>query len=104
MDYFFYAGSFFDAVELKELLLRRYHTLSFVDDMDIEEFVEFVKLAREKDMEDRLYQHWCAMLPQMAEYKAFGEFKDMMTGANLDLRPTSEIIKEIEELHKQKGD
>lgn len=104
MEGFFYAGSFFDSVELKELLLRRYHSLSFINDMDITEFAEFVKFAKEKDREDRLFQQWCAMLPQMAEYKAFEDFRDILTGANLDLRPATVIIAEIEALHKQKGE
>lgn len=71
--------------------------------MELDEFVRFINLAREKDFEDKLYQQWCAMLPQMNKYMAFGEFKDLMTGANIDMRPTEEIIAEIEALHEQKG-
>lgn len=72
--------------------------------MDITEFAEFVKMAKEKDQEERIYQQWCAMLPTMNEYKSFGEFKDILTGANLDLRPADVIIAEIEELHRKKGE
>lgn len=102
MEKFFLCGSFFEGVELKELLLRRYHSLDFVNDMELMEFLEFIQLAREKDLEERLYQQWCAMLPEFAEYIVFGEFKDMMTGKKVDMRPKEEIMEEIKTLHATK--
>lgn len=45
---------------------------------------------------------WCGMLPSLVKYMSFDEFYDQMTGANIDLRPTEEIIKELEELHHGK--
>jgi hypothetical protein len=97
---FFYTCCQVDTIELKELLLRRYHSLDFIEEMELIEFVEFVNLARNKENEDKLWQQWCAMLPQFLEYKTFESFKDDMTGANIDMRPADVIIKEIEELHK----
>lgn len=104
MESFFYAGSCLDAAQLRELLLRRYHTLDFMKDMDLWEFIELYNQARKKDQEERLYQQWCAMLPQFAEYMPFEEFYDDITGANIDRRPTETIIAEIKELHRQKGE
>lgn len=101
---FFLCGSFFEGVELKELLLRRYHSLDFVNDMELMEFLEFIQLAREKDLEERLYQQWCAMLPEFAEYIVFEEFKDMMTGKKVDMRPAEEIMDEIKTLHAKEGE
>lgn len=104
MEKFFLCGSFFEGVELKELLLRRYHSLDFVNDMELMEFLEFIQLAREKDLEERLYQQWCAMLPEFAEYIVFDEFKDMMTGKKVDMRPKEEIMEEIKTLHAKEGE
>lgn len=104
MEKFFLCGSFFEGVELKELLLRRYHSLDFVNDMELMEFLEFIQLAREKDLEERLYQQWCAMLPEFAEYIVFEEFKDMMTGKKVDMRPAEEIMDEIKTLHAKEGE
>ena len=56
MERFFLIGCQIDEIELKELLLRRYHTLTF--EMDFWEFVEFVNLALEtekKEKAERLY-------------------------------------------------
>jgi len=103
MARFFYACGFFDSVELKELILKRYHTLDFINDMDLSEFLEFVVLAKTKERDERIYMQWCAMLPSLSEYKTFDEFIDLITGANIDMRPTEVIIAEIESLH-QKGE
>lgn len=99
MEGFFQAGSFFDETELKELLLRRYHSLDFIKDFSPEGFIEFVCLAQKKEKEDRIYQQWCAMLPTFSRWIEFGEFREMMTGENIDLRPADEIINEIKTLH-----
>lgn len=104
MESFFLTGSFFDSEELRELLLRRYHSLSFMDDMSLFEFVEFVNTAREKDLEEKLYMQWCGMLPTFEKYIAFSEFKDTMLGHHIDMRPAEEIIAEIDELHAKKGE
>lgn len=85
------------------MLIRRYHSFDFIGTLEISEFTEFCIYAREKDIEDRLYIQWCAMLPQFAEYMGFGEFKEVMTGKNVDMRPAEVIIREIEELHREKG-
>lgn len=77
--------------------------MEFIKDMDLIEFIEFCNYARKKDQEDRLYQQWCAMLPQFAEYKSFEWFKDQMTGANIDMRSVDEIIADIEETHRKAG-
>lgn len=103
MESFFLAGGSFDEIEIKELLLRRYHTLDFVEEFELLEFIEFINKAREKDLEDKLYMQWCAMLPQMNKYMPFKEFSDIMTGANIDTRPAEVIIKEIEDLHRKEG-
>ena len=102
METFFLTGSCFDETELKELLLRRYHTLDFIKDLEIEEFIKFCNLAKKKEEEDRLHSQWCAMLPPFAKDIDVEEFRDIATGANIDMRPANEIIEEIEEIHRRK--
>ncbi len=100
MEKFFSTCGATDETELTDLLLRRYHTIEFIENMDLNSFCSFVKLAKKKDFEERLYMQWCGMLPRFEEYMSWNEFYDKMTGANIDLRPANEIISEIERLHK----
>lgn len=101
MEGFFLTGSFFDATEIKELLLRRYHSLDFFKDWELIDFIDFVNLAKEKETDEKLYQMYCAMLQPMDKFRTYSEFKDIMTGANIDQRPTEEILAEIEEIEAQ---
>lgn len=108
MDLFFRVGCQINDTEIKELLLRRYHTLDFIKEMDIGEFCEFLILAITQDKKDRIYIQYTALLPlliQAGKYKSFEEFYDEMTGNNIDWRPAEEILRESEEiLRKQNGD
>lgn len=73
--------------------------MGFINGFDLHEFIRFVNLAREKELEEKLFQQWCAMLPIFKTFVPFSEFKDKLTGANIDLRPADEIIYEIKTLH-----
>lgn len=62
----------------------------------------------EKDREDRIFQQWVAQLPVMAysgKHISFAEYKDRVTGANVDRRPAAEILAELDalELELQEG-
>ena len=59
----------------------------------------FVK-AIEQERDDRLFQQWTAQLPIMAytgKNISFAEYRDRVTGANIDRRSVDEIQKEIDE-------
>lgn len=75
--------------------------------MDVETFVEMVQIAMEKEQEELAHRQWCAMLPFMSmgmlKYTSFQEYFEKLSGKNVDLRPASEIIAEIEELHQKGG-
>lgn len=71
--------------------------------MDIIEFVDFINVVREKELEEKLYMQWCACMPTLNKYMGFEEFKEMITGSYIDTRPTDEIINEILELHEKAG-
>lgn len=93
--------------ELIDKLLKRYGNLEVVMTMDMDTFLELLRLILEKEKEERAYQQWCAMLPfmslSMLEYVPFEEYADRLTGKNIDLRPREDIIREIEELHNKGG-
>ena len=62
----------------------------------------------EKDQEERIFQQWVAQLPVMAytgKYVSFADYKDRVTGANIDRRSTAELMKELDEVEAelQKG-
>ena len=88
-------------VEVEELILRRYHDISYIMQMDAVDFIEFVRLAKEKELEEKIRMQWVVQLPFMGEnYISFKEYFDKVTGRNVDLRSAEEIIKDIEEAHK----
>ncbi len=104
METFFYVcGSGNSEAELKELLLRRYNSYSFIYDMTLPEFCEFMEVVYDKEKEEKMREQWLAMLPKFNKYIEFSEFEDMMTGANIDRRSNSEIIAEVLALHPELG-
>lgn len=104
MEEFFLIGCQIDEIEIKELLLRRYHTLDFVKTMELDEFCSFLILAIEKEKKDQVEKQYLALLPILTlrgKYMPFDEFYNTMTGANVDWRSTDEIIAEIDALHER---
>ena len=83
----------------------RYGSIDFVMGMDVDEFFDLVDLAIEKEEEQKLHKQWCSMLPfmslKMLEYISFPEYIDKCSGKNIDIRPTHEIIAEIEATHQE---
>lgn len=104
MERFFRIGCQIDEIEIKELLLRRYHSLDFIKEMQFDEFIDFLILAINNDKKEKTYLLYLAMLPtlmKVGKYMPFEEFYDSMTGANIDWRPADEIIKEAEQIQKE---
>lgn len=72
--------------------------------LDAETGCRLILKAMEKERDDRLFQQWTAQLPVMAMFGSpvgFEEYRDRMTGANIDLRSTSEILRELDEVERQ---
>lgn len=64
--------------------------------------------ALEKERDERIFQQWVAQLPVMAytgTNVSFSEYKDRVTGANIDRRPVAAIEAELAAVEKelQKG-
>ena len=106
MEVFFLIGCQINEVEIKELLLRRYHTLDFIKDMKLDEFLDFLILAIENESKDKTERQYLALLPYLCltgKYMTFDKFYEQISGANIDWRPAEEIMREIDEKHRQVG-
>lgn len=72
--------------------------------MPVEKFADFIILAMEQERKEQVRNQWTAMLPYMSigylKYMSFDDYYNKCTGSNIDLRPTEEIIAEIEEAHR----
>lgn len=93
-------------IELLEFLHRRYNNVDSLMRLDITDFCRFLKIAKEKEEDERLRSQWVAMLPfmsmQQLKFMSFEDYKDQCTGKNIDIRPADDIIKELENLHGKK--
>jgi len=85
-------------------LLHRYHNIEFILQLDANTGAPLILEALEKEREERIFQQWTAQLPIMAysgKYVSFADYKDRVTGANIDRRPTAEILAELEEVERE---
>lgn len=86
------------------MLLHRYHNIDYVLQLPPEDGLALIVKAMEKDREERLFQQWVAQLPLMAvsgEVESFANYKDRVTGANIDRRSTAELMADLEEVERQ---
>lgn len=94
-----------NALEIQEILYRRYANNKCIYEMPILEFIDFVKLAIKKEEEDNLRSEWSAMLPFMSlkllKYMSFKEYCDKSLGRDIDNRPTDVILNEIKQAHQR---
>ena len=86
------------------MLLHRYHNVEYILQTDVNIGASLILKALEKDREERIFQQWVAQLPVMAiagEAVSFADYKNRVTGANIDCRPATEIMSEIDEIERQ---
>lgn len=71
--------------------------------LDIEAAERVIAKAREKEKENRYFLQWVVQLPNMTKenYISFESYVDKVTGRNIDQRPVSECMAEIEEIKKK---
>ena len=63
-----------------------------------------VSKAIEKEREERIREQWVAQLPAMAlsgKHISFADYKDKVTGANIDRRSAAAILAELDELERE---
>lgn len=72
--------------------------------MDSDDGLMLIGKALEKERDERIFQQWTAQLPIMAytgKNISFAEYRDRVTGANIDRRSVDEIQKEIDEAMRE---
>lgn len=63
-----------------------------------------IRKAREEARDDRLFQQWVAQLPIMAftgTVVGFADYKDRVTGANIDRRSTAELMADLDAVERE---
>ena len=66
--------------------------------------LELIAKAMEKERDERIFQQWTAQLSTMAftgVYVSFADYKDRVTGANIDRRSTAEILRDLEDVERE---
>lgn len=66
--------------------------------------LDLIEKAKEETRNERIFQQWVVQLPLMGYtgiYVGFADYKDRVTGANIDRRPTAEIMAEVDEIERQ---
>lgn len=73
--------------------------------MDLETGMALINFAREKERDERIFRQWVSQLPFMGEktFISFDDYRDRVTGANIDTRPTAEIMAELDSIENQLG-
>lgn len=85
-------------------MLHRYHNIEFVLQTDLDTGLQLISKAIEKDRDDRIFQQWVAQLPMMGmtgTVVSFADYKDRVTGANIDRRPVAQIMVELDEVENR---
>ena len=59
--------------------------------------------AMEQERDDRIFQQWVAQLPWMSRenFVSFADYKDRVTGANIDRRSVAEIMKDLDAVEQE---
>lgn len=73
------------------------------------ELSNFLRIITAKNNEEKAFRQWLAVLPVMwsgaAKFIEFEDFRARLTGEDIDTRPESEILAEVEEIRREmKGD
>lgn len=74
-------------------------------DLDIVRLFELNLKICEELRKKQAREQWLAMLPlmtiKMIKFKSFEDYYEQVSGKNIDLRPDSEILAEVEEIRRE---
>lgn len=73
-------------------------------ELDLETGLQLIRKAKDQEREARIFQQWVAQLPIMSiggDIISFDDYRDRVTGANIDFRPTEDILQELEDVESQ---
>lgn len=73
-------------------------------ELDLETGLQLIRKAKDQEREARIFQQWVAQLPIMSiggDIISFDDYRDRVTGANIDFRPTEDILQELEDVESR---
>lgn len=85
-------------------MLHRYTNIEYILQLDLNTGLDLIKKAQEMERDDRLHRQWTAQLPIMAytgNSVSFADYKDRVTGANIDRRSVAAIMADIDAAEKE---
>ena len=85
------------------MLLHRYHNIEYILQLDADTGCDLILKALEQERDDRIFQQWVVQLPLMGKenFVSFADYKDKLTGANIDRRSVAEIMAELDEVERE---
>nr|DAP92253.1 MAG TPA: hypothetical protein [Caudoviricetes sp.] len=72
--------------------------------LDLPDGIALIRKAQEKERDERIFLQWAIQLPVMAvgdKQISFDDYKAHVTGADIDRRPVSEIMAELDDVERQ---
>lgn len=65
--------------------------------------MDLILKAMEKNREERIFQQWVVQLPWMSQERqiSFADYKDRVTGANIDRRSVAELWADLDEVERE---
>ena len=84
-------------------MLHRYHNIDYILQLDAGTGCALILKALAQEREDRHFLQWVVQLPMMSRdnFVSFADYKDNLTGANIDRRSTAEILAELDEVERE---
>lgn len=85
------------------MLLHRYHNIEYILQLDADTGCGLILKALEQERDDRIFQQWVVQLPLMGpdNFVSLADYKDRVTGANIDRRSAAEILAELDDVEKE---
>lgn len=85
------------------MLLHRYTNIEYILNLDLEEGIEFINKAYEKQLDEQIWQRWLVEYRNMDEnnFISFENYKALLTKKVDKTIKTTEILKQSEEIIKK---
>lgn len=98
MEIFFQESNSIDVIVVEELLLRKYHNIDYIMNMEVENGVAFIKKAFEKEDEDKMWARYLVDYQNMNEdsFMTFNEYKELLTTPPMPIKPLHQAKREAE--------
>jgi hypothetical protein len=100
VESFFQICGSFDAIEIKELLLYRYHNIEYILNLDLAEGIEFIEKAKEEKDLQKFWQMYLVKFQWMGpdDYIPFDDYLSQIKGKNISTVSKEEALAKAEEI------